>query len=657
MIKSSSIEPRLDVGPLRDEDAVEIRPRLIARGEQPARINYPSGRDAGALSVSPRAAARHFGGRRGGATVRSVRTSDLHRRKVIVTARKIATSQAGRRVLLRHVAYIERGATGYGARAEVFFDGATDRADSRSFVERCQSDRLHYRLVINPEDGIELGDLKSYARRVMAVVEEDLDGRLDWIAGAHFDTGRPHLHIMIRGRQADGRSLTIPGAYLSSGLRDRAQDVATEILGPRAERVPNRTIQADRLTPLDCTILRTVEDGRIDVERIPQAFRPDSCRRLIHLENMGRATPVSPGVWRLPHDLRQTLLQAGQLQAREIAATRILEHSPWRDQRSRLAPISLAPGERLAGAYVGVHRTGRYPQGAHAVVLDLPDGRLGHVLMRDARAVMCLDRVAEGAVIELTGFSRGDRSADHVIAEVAARQDGVWSAAHHALARPDDWPRFIAFHGKRAEAMSAAGACTALGDGRFAIPADYALRARQADIAQWGEIEPRLRVLDHRDLNDQVSAIGLTWLDRLMTRDRSPALQGPFGDAVRRALAERAKRLRMTGLGSGDPLLLSDSDIHRLTTFEVKSVFEALGQEGKAVFLTTSGQSAEGAYNGRIHIAGSPYAVIEGGSAINLVPWRPGMEACRGRNLVAVVQDGTASFRAVRGLGRELGLG
>ncbi len=641
----------------RDVDAVELRPRLTARRESPPRIRMALEGPGALSSASPRATARHFAARRGVPAVRSFRTPDIHRRKVIVTARKVLTPQGARRLLLRHVAYIQRGVAEVGDRENVFFDACDDQANPRSFVERCQGDRQHYRLVINPEDGTELGDLKSFGRQLMSGVEEDLGGNLDWIAGAHFDTGRPHLHIMVRGRHSDGRSLRAPGAYLASGLRERARDVATEILGPRAERVPNRTIQADRLTPVDCVILRAAKQGRIETGQIPQAYRPDSLRRLIHLEHRGLAVPVAHGAWRLPHDLRQTLLKLGQLHARETAAAKVLQNSGLNDQRARLQALSPEPGERFVGAFVGLHRTGRYSQGAHAVVLDLADGRLGHFQLRDAKSAMCLDRIREGAVIQVAGFPRSDRDADRTIAEVAAARGGIWSTADHAAARPGDWPRFIAFHEKRLAAMSAAGACTSLADGRFGVPADYLERARQADAAQWGVADVRLRVLDHRLLDEQVRAIGLTWLDRLLTGQGQTGLSGPFGGTVEAALQERITRLRMTGLGSGDPLVLSEADIQRLTNLEIKSVFEALGQDGKAVFMSPSGQRTTGTYNGRIHIAGVPFAVLEDRSAINLVPWSPGMENCRGQVITAIAQGGNVEFHPVRGLARDLGLG
>ncbi len=258
-------------------------------------------------------------------------------------------------------------------------------------------------------------------------------------------------------------------------------------------------------------------------------------------------------------------------------------------------------------------------------------------------------------MIEVAGHG-ANRSSDLTIAEVAAARGGVWSAAGHAEVRPGDWPRFIGFHQRRVEAMSREGACARLGDGRFSIPADYCARAAEADAALWGPSEVKVRILDANRLEEQVRSSGLTWLDRLMTSHDRPYLAGAFGHSVTSALSERSARHRSSGLGSGEPLVLSSEDIAKLRMNEIGSVFETLERTGKAVFHASDGQSASGVYLKRLHISGTPYALLESRSAFHLVLWTPGMEACRGLALNAVVQHGAVSFRAVRGAGLDLGL-
>ena len=69
----------------------------------------------------------------------------------------------------------------------------------------------------------------------MARVEKDLGQRLEWAAVNHHDTDHPHAHIVVRGVDARGREVRFDREYISNGLRWRAQELATQELGPRTE--------------------------------------------------------------------------------------------------------------------------------------------------------------------------------------------------------------------------------------------------------------------------------------------------------------------------------------------------------------------------------------------------------------------------------------
>ena len=227
----------------------------------------------------------------------------------------------------------------------------------------------------------------------------------------------------------------------------------------------------------------------------------------------------------------------------------------------------------------------------------------------------------------------------------------------HAQIAPDSTPRYLRMHRRRLESLSQTGVCRQLDEGRFAVPADYCERALASDLAKWGPVEHEARVLDDRLLEEQVHVPGFTWLDRVMTAETRPEFSGPFGAEAAAALPEREKRLRITGLGSGDPLVLSPEDVRRLQAMELRSVMEPLEKGGKAVFLVRDGQMAAGQYIKRVHVSGAPYAVLEGASAYHLTPWTPGMEASRHRWIEAAVADGRSEFRSIRNAARQLGLG
>src|SRR5258708_38806067 len=89
----------------------------------------------------------------------------------------------------------------------------------------------------------------------MATLERDIGRKVEWAPVNHFDPSHPHVHIVVRGVDRDGRELRIDRGYISGGMRWRAQELATEELGPRPERdvrrAQEREVTQQRFTTLD----------------------------------------------------------------------------------------------------------------------------------------------------------------------------------------------------------------------------------------------------------------------------------------------------------------------------------------------------------------------------------------------------------------------
>jgi type IV secretory pathway VirD2 relaxase len=244
-------------------------------------------------------------------------------RRVVMKARVVRHQGARFRSapLPKHIAYLKReGVTRDGEDARMF-DAASDTADARAFAERCEDDRHHFRFIISPEDGAELGDLKTFTRELMLDVEKDLGTRLDWVAVDHWNTDNPHVHVLIRGRADDGQDLVISREYISRGFRDRAAERVTLELGPRSEReirtALEREVGSDRWTSLD-RALRDISDecgGVADLRPGPDAEDPELrgllLGRAAKLERLGLADPVGPACWTLKPGLEPALRQLG----------------------------------------------------------------------------------------------------------------------------------------------------------------------------------------------------------------------------------------------------------------------------------------------------------------------------------------------------------
>ncbi|KAF0182486.1 MAG: type VI secretion protein [Alphaproteobacteria bacterium] len=214
-----------------------------------------------------------------------------------------------------HAQYLSRGRD---VERTMFYDTLGDRVDGAGRAAQwAKDDRRHFRLILAPENGTRLEDLKSYTREVMSRAEAALGTRLEWVAVDHWDTDNPHTHVILRGRHEDGRDLVIPREYVSHGFRNAARDIATERLGFRtrddARLALQNEIRAHRPTRLDQIIAPQIgEDGTV---RIARLRAPNGAPELTEalkaraheLKRLGLATETSRNVLAFDCDWRERL--------------------------------------------------------------------------------------------------------------------------------------------------------------------------------------------------------------------------------------------------------------------------------------------------------------------------------------------------------------
>ncbi len=232
-----------------------------------------------------------------------------------------------------------------GERA-VFYDGLRDTIDGRALMAVwAREDRRHFRIILSPENGGRLGDLKSYVRTVMERAEAELGSRLEWVAVNHHDTDNPHSHIVLRGRHANGRPLLLPREFVKHGLREIARDVATDRLGPRTRGEENaallRESRAHRPTRLDAILARHVQDGRLAIAAIEAPNGDPAVTQALklrarELQRLGLASEPRRNVLQMKSDWRERL-QAMELHL-DIRKGLMRERAPSVPDRAALEP-------------------------------------------------------------------------------------------------------------------------------------------------------------------------------------------------------------------------------------------------------------------------------------------------------------------------------
>jgi type IV secretory pathway VirD2 relaxase len=328
-------------------------------------------------------------------------------RRVIVKARytRIVAGDLG--AARAHLKYIVRdGITRDGAPGRLY-DATGDAADGAAFLDRSEKDPHQFRFVVSADDGARLGDLKPFVRDLMGQMQRDLDTKLDWVAVDHFNTGHPHTHIVIRGRDDNGRDLVMARDYIGHGVRARAQSLITLELGPESEveRVQKlfNEVGQERLTRLDRSLMAHAKDGIVVVtskqEQDP-VQRTLRVGRLKTLQRLGLAEERQQGVWALDPRAENKLRQLGDRADKFKMMQRALKEAGIDRGAAAMALFERGPRKTpLIGKVVGVGLVDEITDRTW-VVVDAVDGRVHYAELGRLQAA---EAPARGIIVILGG--------------------------------------------------------------------------------------------------------------------------------------------------------------------------------------------------------------------------------------------------------------
>jgi hypothetical protein len=250
------------------------------------------------------------------------------------------------------------------------------------------SDPRMWKLIISPEFGERL-DLQRLTRDLMSRMASDLHTSLDWVAVPHFNTEHPHVHVALRGVDANGEAFKLDRDYVRNGLRAVAQHFATVQLGYRTEQdatlALRRQVPLQRFTPLDRLIVArtqpldgisgdlrvTADPTRSGLGRFATVREQSLASRLMTLQTMGLAWPDGPHQWQVRRDL-ETALKAMK-RAADNQKTLAAHGALLSDPRLQLS----APNWRDINSLEGrVLSHGEEEDGRRYLMLEGTDGRV-----------------------------------------------------------------------------------------------------------------------------------------------------------------------------------------------------------------------------------------------------------------------------------------
>ena len=329
-------------------------------------------------------------------------------RRVVIKAR-IVRLRLGSRKADAHLRYLQReGTTRDGGRGTLYGPSSAT-ADGNDFLDRGREDRHQFRFIIAPEDVDRIEDLRSFTRDIMQQMQEDLGTRLDWVAIDHFNTGHPHSHVLIRGKEESGKDLIIAQDYITDGLRIRAQERVTLELGPETDLELRQKLEAEmtaeRFTRLDRILVEEVPTRLLDLRPDAGQLRADLDKtlfvgRLKSLERHGLASEIEPGIWSFSERLEPTLRELGDRVDIIKRMHRALTGRGVERNASSYVPAGESLTDPVIGRLIDRDLDDELRGTAYAVV-DGIDGRTHHIKLPD------LDAAGDGplgSIVELRRF-------------------------------------------------------------------------------------------------------------------------------------------------------------------------------------------------------------------------------------------------------------
>ena len=622
MSSDTDFTPRL--GKLRDTGAgssKRFRTRLLKAARQ---VSAPRTKPSftGARIGKGNAATLH-------ARIKSRRLSRMRLRRVIVKVH-IARGRSGigASAYSRHIDYIHRDGVDRNGSGGQLYGRDGHEVDGQAFAERSMDDRHQFRIIVSPEDADQLDDLKETTRRLMTVMERDLGTRLDWIAVDHHNTGHPHTHIVIRGKDGLGQDLVIARDYLMKGLRTRAEETLTRELGPRRDieivKSKHREVLQDRFTGLDREIDRLSKQRVVELSTGSSALGRFTHslheQRLSHLEQLHLAKNIGESRWQLAPNWDRALKAMGR-----------------KGDIIRTLAAGIKPGKQAAKVRFFDERTSDTPFiiGQHGPEDELQDRRF--IIVEDFQGTPWYTPVTDylgvttpplGAVVELSAQPRKPRKADRTIAEIADRGGGLYSDELHAAADPSASSAYRFAHERRLEALRRASIVNRNPQGAWEIGEDFLERTAEFEAAKSGGVA--IKVHSWTSLKAQIEAHAETWLDREESK-----LNRIESKPIIEARNARVAFLRQKGLLKHGETTLNTEVRKQLRLEELRCAGTVESQRTQRSHKALeTGARFEGKFERTTDLAQGRMAIVGNEKAFAMVPWRPDMDRQRGRSLV-----------------------
>lgn len=152
---------------------------------------------------------------------------------------------------------------------------------------------LHYKFIISPENPNV--DCEALVKTLIKRMEQTTGYNFSWVGAVHTNTNHPHAHLLINGKDKNGKTVNMNNVFLTRTIREMSRQICTQMVGQRTKDEIEASIKripySNRYTVIDKQIENKMysipNDDVYGFTVVPN----DNVmlERLIHLESLGFA--------------------------------------------------------------------------------------------------------------------------------------------------------------------------------------------------------------------------------------------------------------------------------------------------------------------------------------------------------------------------------
>lgn len=433
-----------------------------------------------------------------------VKENDVFSRRVVVKASYISSLQKNYRKRLRdQIYYAAQEKIDELKNAPELYGDDDKLVNVKNVIEDFEKSPHVFSIIISPEDAGEM-NLKEFTRSFISVLEKDLDTKLNWVAGNHYDTNDPHVHLLIKGMDDHGKRLLMKRDYISNGLRIRASQVTTKKLGLRSledvvDSIERRVLTTKRCE-LDDIIIKQRVEGIFDLAKIKSADADELPRslfvkRLEFLETKELAKKIGPDCWQIEERLAERLHRIDRTSSIISKLSNGLKVA--NEKCEMVTPKNMS--DRVIKGYVVERGYVEDRENKEYLVIKSKEEKFIYIeLQKHSEKVKT--QVGEFVRIDVTKPFSGPLNTDKTI--LTCTNAGIYDAAQHA--RRVDLARlppgvsaasYVQLHVNRLELLSRKGIVEKLADGAYRIPQDYLEKITAEVKKSQAGFKPHIKVI------------------------------------------------------------------------------------------------------------------------------------------------------------------